>query len=114
MKRPQGQVQIGVPETVSNKTILEQASSYFKSHHPGLSAEAIICFLVMIDLGEPTVGAVASAVSMSEPQAYQHISTLSPSGAGLVAVVNAGDGRNVVTLSDTGKEARAAILAALC
>jgi hypothetical protein len=113
MKRPQGQVQIGVPDTVSNKAILEQASTYFKSHHPGLSAEAIICFLVTIDLGEPTVGEVARAVGMTEPHAYQHISTLSPSGAGLINLVNTGDGRNAVSLTPTGKAARAAILAAL-
>lgn len=104
---------MGQGKSVSNKAILERASSYFKSHHPGLSAEAIICFLVMIDLGEPTVGAVARAVGMTEPQAYQHISTLSPSGAGLVSLINAGDGRNVITLSRTGEEAKAAILAAL-
>ncbi len=113
MKRPQGQVQIGVTNTVSNKAILEQASSYFKSHHPGLSAEAIICFLVMIDMGDVTVGAVARAVGMTEPQAYQHISTLSPSGAGLINLVNAGDGRNVISFSAQGEAAKAAILAAL-
>jgi DNA-binding transcriptional ArsR family regulator len=98
---------------VNNKAILEQASAYFKSHHSGLSAEAIICFLVMIDLRTPTVGDIARAVGMTEPQAYQHISMLTPSGAGLVSLVNAGDGRNMVNLTPTGNAARAAILAAL-
>ncbi|WP_262689949.1 MarR family transcriptional regulator [Kordiimonas aestuarii] len=98
---------------MSNKSILEQASAYFKSHHPGLAAESIICFLVLIDLGEPTVGEIARAVGMTEPQAYQHISTLSASGAGLIALVNAGDGRNIITLTGPGQAARAAILSAL-
>ncbi|WP_417451504.1 hypothetical protein [Kordiimonas sp.] len=98
---------------MSNKSILEQASAYFKSHHPGLTAEAIICFLVMIDLGEPTVGEVGRAVGMTEPQAYQHISMLTASGAGLITLVNAGDGRNTISLTPPGQAAKAAILSAL-
>lgn len=98
---------------MNNKAILEQASAYFKTHHPGLTAEAIICFLVMIDLSEPTVGDIARAVGMTEPVAYQHISMLSPSGAGLISLVNAGDGRNRVTLTDQGEAAKAAIRTAL-
>ena len=50
---------------------------------------------------------------MTEPQAYQHISVLSPSGAGLIALVNVGDGRNIITLTEPGQAAKAAILQAL-
>lgn len=98
---------------MNNTAILQQASSYFKSHHPGLSAEAIVCFLVVIDLGEPTVGEVGRVVGMTEPNAYQHISALSPSGAGLVSLSNAGDGKNHIRLTPVGDAAKAAITAAL-
>ncbi len=98
---------------MSNKAVLEQAASYFKTQYPGLTAEAIICFLVVVDLNEPTVGDVARAVGMTEPQAYQHISMLTPSGAGIVQLQNAGDGRNVVHLTEAGMAAKSAIEAAL-
>lgn len=104
---------LGAGRAVNNKAILEQASSYFKTHHPGLTAEAIICFLVTLSVAEPTVGEVARTVGMTEPQAYQHISMLSPSGAGLISLVNAGDGRNLITLTPEGEAAKAAIMNAL-
>ncbi|WP_420429669.1 hypothetical protein [Kordiimonas sp.] len=98
---------------MSNKAVLEHAASYFKAQYPGLTAEAIICFLVVVDLNEPTVGDVARAVGMTEPQAYQHISMLTPSGAGIIQLQNEGDGRNIVLLTEAGLAAKAAIEAAL-
>lgn len=87
---------------MSNKEILGQVTNLIKGQYPGLTAEAIICFIVTLDLQDPTVGDVARAVGMTEPAAYQHMSMLTSSGAGLVALVNTGDGRNLVELTDTG------------
>jgi len=94
---------------VSNKAILQQAVAIFKERYPGLTAEAIICFIVASSLDTPTVGDVARAVGMTEPAAYQHISMLTASGAGLVALHNAGDGRNIISLSAAGEQLKALI-----
>ncbi|NVJ97228.1 MAG: helix-turn-helix transcriptional regulator [Alphaproteobacteria bacterium] len=98
---------------MSNKAILEQATVIFKRDYPGLSAEAIICFLVTMDLGQPTVGDVARAVGMTEPTAYQHLSLLTGSGAGLIVLINTGDGRNQIQLTDKGQAVAAAVNQAL-
>ncbi len=87
---------------LGNKAVLEQIASYFKDHFPGLTAEAIICFLVVIDFEQPSVGDVARSVGMTEPDAYHHMSLLGGSGAGLINFVNAGDGRNLIMLTDIG------------
>jgi len=99
---------------MSNKDILEHATRYFKANYPGLMAESIVSFLVLIDLGEgATVGDVARAVSMTEPQCYHYIAQLNiGSGAGLVKLENAGDGKNYVHLTDLGEAAKQAVQAA--
>lgn len=89
---------------MGNKEILQEVTTVFKRTYPGLSAEAIICFLVALDLDSPTVGDIARAVGMTEPAAYQHLSLLTASGAGLVSLENTGDGRNLVHLTDAGNE----------
>jgi DNA-binding transcriptional ArsR family regulator len=98
---------------VSDKDILQQAVSVFKRSYPGLTAEAIICFIVASDLEDPTVGQIAQAVGMTEPQAYQHISMLTSSGVGLVTLQNTGDGRNVILLSALGLQLKANIDASI-
>lgn len=97
---------------MSNKSVLEQAAFIFKSQYPGLSAEAIICFLVILDLESPTVGQVAQAVGMTEPQAYHFLSELGSTGAGLVKFVNRGDGANICQITQAGLQARTSIQAA--
>ena len=98
---------------MSNKSVLEQAASYFKNHHPGMTPEAVVCFLILLDLKNPSVGDIAKAVRMNEPVVYQHLSLLTSGGAGLVHLVNAGDGRNMVQLTDIGQMAKSHIQTAL-
>ncbi|MBL4838773.1 MAG: hypothetical protein JKY34_14470 [Kordiimonadaceae bacterium] len=93
---------------MSDQKILEHATAYFKKNYPSLTAEAIICFLVTLDLGRnPTVGDIARGVRMGEPQAYHHLSELtSGGGVGLIIFENLGDGRNYVHLTDIGTMAK--------
>jgi len=90
---------------MSDRDILEHAAAYFKSNHPHLTAESIVCFLVLIDLGDGcSVAEVARAVGMSEPNCHRQMAQLNVgSGAGLVALENMGDGRNIVHLSTDGE-----------
>lgn len=95
---------------MSNKAVLQQAVAIFKQQYPGLTAEAIICFIIIASSSEkPTVGDVARATGMAEPTAYQHISMLTGRGAGLVTLENAGDGRNHVQLSSAGEQLKSLI-----
>lgn len=99
---------------MENKAVLEHATNYFKRSHKGLTAEAIVCFLVLIDLERnPTVGDIARSVGMTEPKAYHHLSELSMGGgAGLINFENTGDGRNYVHLTDAGQAAKKQVQAA--
>ncbi len=99
---------------MSNKNILEHATAYFKAHYPGLMAESVIAFLVLIDLDEAaTVGDIARALGMTEPKCYPYVAQLNiGSGAGLVRLENPGDGRNFVHLTEQGEAAKQAVLAA--
>lgn len=99
---------------MDKKAILEHASSYFKQTYPGLTAEAVVCFLVLIDLGRnPTVGDIARGVGMAEPQAYHHLSELTVgAGSGLISFENTGDGRNYVHLTEIGQAAKKQVQAA--
>lgn len=99
---------------MSNKDILEHAAAYFKRAYPNLMAESIISFLVLIDLDEgATVGDIARAVGMTEPQCYHFITPLGiGAGAGLVSLENTGDGKNHVHLTALGEEAKQAVQAA--
>lgn len=94
---------------MSDKEILQQATEVFKRDYPALTAEAIMCFLVAADLDEPTVGDVAQVVGYAEPQAYQHISPLTGSGAGLVVLTNTGGGANTIGLTEAGQKLKEAI-----
>jgi len=100
---------------MSNKDILESAAAYFKRHHPHLTAESIVCFVVLIDLGDGcTVGDVARAVGMAEPECYRQLAQLNVgSGEGLLKLENTGDGSNRVSLSDRGQTAQQALEAAI-
>lgn len=99
---------------MDTKAILEHATVFFKRTYPGLTAEAIVCFLVLIDLPRnPTVGDIARGVGMAEPTAYHHLSELTVGvGAGLITFENMGDGRNYVHLTGTGLEAKKQVEAA--
>ncbi|MFC4348096.1 hypothetical protein ACFO5Q_09595 [Kordiimonas lipolytica] len=89
---------------MGNKEILHELTNVFKRSYPGLTAEAIICFMVAANEKDPTVGDVARVVGMTEPMVYQHLSTLTSAGAGLIGLVNTGDGRNLVQLTPEGQE----------
>ncbi|WCL55183.1 hypothetical protein [Gimibacter soli] len=97
---------------MSDREMLKQASGFFKSHYPGLMPEAIVAFLFIAGSEKQlTVGDVARALGMTEPDAYKHISHLAVGrGAGLVQLANLGEGRNGISLTETGMTARADIL----
>ena len=99
---------------MDNKNTLERASAYFKAHFPSLMAESIVAFLVLIDLDEgASVGDIARAIGMTEPQCYHFIAQLNiGSGAGLLRLENTGDGKNLVHLTDAGQAAKQAVQAA--
>lgn len=96
---------------MDSKTILEAASGYFKKAYPGLTAEAVVCFLVIMGMDEgPTVGDVARALGMTEPDTYHHLTLLtSGKGAGLISLENTGDGRSVIHVTEEGKAIEANI-----
>ncbi|TNE67742.1 MAG: hypothetical protein EP335_00525 [Alphaproteobacteria bacterium] len=94
---------------MSNKSVLEHVAYIVKSQHPGLSAEAIVSFLIILDLGEPTVAQVANMVGMTEPKLFQHLSMLTTSGGGLIQLINNGDGSNSVRLTARGQQLRAQV-----
>ena len=96
---------------MSNQKILEHASTFFKANYSNLTAEAIVCFLVLLDLDRnPTVGDIARGVGMAEPQTFHHLSELTAGGgAGLISLENTGDGRNFVHLTDIGTIAKQSI-----
>jgi|GEM_PF-1462107 len=93
-----------VRQGVGKKEFLQELTNVFKRSYPGLTAEAIICFMVAANEKDPTVGDVARVVGMTEPMVYQHLSTLTSAGAGLIGLVNAGDGRNIVQLTPEGQQ----------
>ncbi len=95
--------------SVGNKEILHELTNVFKRSYPGLTAEAIICFMVAANEQDPTVGDVARVVGMTEPMVYQHLSTLTSAGAGLIGLVNTGDGRNLVQLTPEGQQLAASL-----
>jgi len=99
---------------MDNKAILERAANFFKQSHPNITAEAVVCFLVLIDLDRnPTVGDIARGVGMAEPQAFHHLAELSTgAGAGLISLENLGDGRNYVHLTEAGLIAKKTVQAA--
>ncbi|PCI62453.1 MAG: hypothetical protein COB37_07010 [Kordiimonadales bacterium] len=100
---------------MSNKQILEHASAYFKSNFPKLEAEAIICFLVFMDLGDgASVGDVARGVGMTEPGCYHFLTQLTggsgvAAGVGLVSFENAGGGKTLLHMTDLGQSASDAV-----
>lgn len=96
---------------MDNKKTLEHAAEYFKKAYPGLTAEAVVCFLVLVDLeGRPTVTDIAQSVRMTEQDIQLHLALMEPSsGAGLVSVESQGDGKIFVHLTDAGVSAKNAI-----
>jgi len=99
---------------MSNKDILEHAAAYFKNNHSHLTAESVVCFLVLIDLGDGcSVGEVANAVGMTEAECYRQLAQLNVgAGAGLVSLENLGGGKNIIRLSHDGLRAKQALEAA--
>jgi len=100
---------------MSDKDLLKQASGFFKSHYPGLVPEAIVAFLYVAGAEkELTVGDVARALGLTEPDAHKHLSQIATGrGVGLVHMVNMGEGRNGVALTELGEATRTEILQAI-
>ena len=96
---------------MSNQKILEHACAYFKSNFPKLEAEAIVCFLVFMDLGDgASVGDVARGVGMTEPGCYHFLTQLTEGkGSGLVSFENTGDGKTLLHMTPLGQSASDAV-----
>lgn len=91
---------------MNDQEILQKASSYFKSTYPGLSAEAVVCFLVLADLDQPSVQDVAVSMRMTPQDVLGHITLLSDaSGAGLITMQNGGSQLSLTGLGEQAKQA---------
>ncbi len=92
---------------MSNREILQQATSIFRDNYPSLNAEAVIAFIVIADHHEPTVGEISIAIGMSDRQTFQHMAPLRT--AGLVSLQPQSSGDNKILLTGLGEEAKQAV-----
>lgn len=92
---------------MSNREILQQATSVFRDRFPSLNAEAVIAFIIIADHHEPTVGEISVAIGLSDRQTFQHMAPLRT--AGLVGLQAQSNGDNKILLTGLGVEAKAAI-----
>ncbi len=91
--------------------MLESVAGYFKRGYPGLSAEAIVCFLILTDMGDKALMYdIGQALGMPWEEVYQHLMLMKVgNGAGLVAFKQLADGHYLALLTDEGMQARDAI-----
>lgn len=92
---------------MTNRALLEQAAAAFTERHPALTAEALIAFIIVADLEQPTIGEIAVAMGVPDTQVFHHIAPLRD--AGLISVTPKRTGSNIVTLSELGHETKEAI-----
>lgn len=95
---------------MNKEQTLKAATDYFKAHHPGITPEAILCFLVLAGSGDMSIADIAGQLNMPPQDARAHLDLLMPeAGAGLVAFAAPGTGSSVLTLSPAGMAARDAL-----
>ena len=92
---------------MSNREILQMATSVFKSDYPSLNAEAVIVFIVIADLERPTIPDISLAIGLPDMQVFQHTAPLK--SAGLIAIEAQSNGQNVFLLTEQGEQAKQAI-----
>ncbi|UTW60126.1 hypothetical protein KFE96_07395 [Kordiimonas sp. SCSIO 12603] len=95
----------------SNDKILEAVAGYFKREYPGMTAEAVICFMILSDLGDQArMYDIGVGTGMTWEEVYQHMMLMKVgNGAGLVAYQQLADGHYMAILTDKGKAARDAL-----
>ncbi|MFC3051771.1 hypothetical protein [Kordiimonas pumila] len=99
---------------MNNKALLESAANFFKTSYPGVTAEAVVCFLVFIDLPSlVTVGSLAQEVHMAELDVYNHLTLLAAGGAGLLSLENTGGDDTIISLTDEGYAAKDNLMASV-
>ena len=94
--------------SASNKELIGAITNHIKASYPQLTAEAIVCFLIVAGAKKQmTASEVAAVIGMAEPQTYQHLSSMAPGkGSGLISLINVGDGTNKVQLTPKGADLR--------
>lgn len=92
---------------MSNREILEAATNVLKLRYPSLNAESMVAFMVIADHDEPTIGEIAVAIGLSDPQVFQYMAPLR--AAGLVNLQAHATGSNSIILTERGEEAKQAI-----
>ena len=92
---------------MSNREILQMATAVFKSKYPSLNAEAVIAFIVIADLGRPTIPDISLAIGLPDMQVFQYTAPLRT--AGLIAIEAQSNGQNIFLLTEQGEEAKQAI-----
>ena len=91
-----------------NEELIGRITNHIKVSYPQLTAEAIVCFLIVAGAkNQMIVAEVAAAMRVSEPQAYQYLSGMAPGkGSGLISLINVGDGSNKVQITPKGATLR--------
>ena len=92
---------------MSNREILQMATSVFKSNYPSLNAEAVIAFIVIADLERPTIVDISIAIGLPDMQVFQYMAPLRT--AGLISIEPQTGGENIILLTERGEEAKQAI-----
>lgn len=92
---------------MSGTALLQEAAGYFKMHYPGLTPEAVIAFILVTDIHQPTVQAVASSLGMDEGQLGAHLASLMEvGGAGLLALQPVLGGGNRILMTPRGEQVK--------
>lgn len=86
---------------MSNQALFKAAVDQIKADYPALAPEAVISFLLVCSMTGETVGKIAQAAQMTEPETYRHIADLQR--LGLVGLENVGTGANLVNLTEAGR-----------
>lgn len=92
---------------MNKNALLKKAVDVLKSDYPGLTPEAVVCFLFIMAQDGLTVGDVARTIGLTEPIAYRHLSELQK--VGFIQLENRGDGSNLIHLTEDGRALSGAV-----
>jgi len=83
---------------MDNKALLKVAALFFRDMHPGITPEAVLCFLVIANEGAITVSNLMQTLRYDSITIQTHLNYLTTS-SGLIAVDSA---TNTIHLSAAG------------